>query len=76
MKAHLLSDGSADAEKYDGVAAVLETKDGKRIEMMDHQPVSAYKEQLLGASIIYMVLPLNKNKVSVGSGDVRGVEMI
>lgn len=62
MKADLLSDSSPDAEKYDGVAAVLETKDGKKVEMLDHQPVSEYKDLLSNASVIYLVLPLNKNK--------------
>jgi serine/threonine-protein kinase ULK/ATG1 len=65
MKAHLLSDGSADAEKYDGVAALLETKDGQQIEMLDHQPMSVYKDQLIGASVLYLVLPLNKRKETI-----------
>lgn len=65
MKAHLLTDGSDDAEKYDGVAAILETKDGRRIEMLDHEPVSVYKDALMQASVLYLVLPLNTNKVEL-----------
>jgi hypothetical protein len=71
MKAHLLSDGSADAEKYDGVAALLETKDGQQIEMLDHQPVSVYKDQLMRASVLYLVLPLNKRKVKLNNGAIN-----
>lgn len=64
MKAHLLTDGSDDAEKYDGVAAILETTDGTRIEMLDHEPVSVYKDQLMKASVMYLVLPLSTNRVN------------
>ena len=62
LKAHLLTDLKTDddAEKYDGVAALLEGKDGSLEEMLDSNPVSSYQNKLMNAAVLYLVLPLDK----------------
>lgn len=51
---------SDDAEKYDGVAALLEADDGNVVEMLDSNTILHYLDKLLNASVVYLVLPLNK----------------
>jgi serine/threonine protein kinase len=60
FKAQMLVDGTDDQEKYEGVAALLECKDGSVVELLDDAPISYYAEQFSTAANIYLVLPLNK----------------
>ncbi len=68
LKANLLADQSENAEKYEGVAALLEAG-GEYIELRDDLQVSHYTSQLLYATALYLVLPLysvcNNRKIAL-----------